>query len=387
LEGKGFLKTLVLAKLRDIMRLHIRGPVYDITGYAHLTRETALAFYRQGVEIYLQPITWAATSLNLPKETNKILDELKLWKGKCDYLLSIGIPPFFHMKGQYKRTIGLTMLEVDGIPGKWVEICNKMDEIWVPSTFNEDTFIKSGVQGEKVVVMPLGVDTGTFNPHGPRAVTGKGFTFLTVCEWIPRKGYDILVDAYLQEFSDKDNVSLVIKSHGRRNFDPDGTKILQEIKGFIGKSSKLSVPSIALISRILTTSQMAALYRSVDCFVLPTRGEGWNLPVLEAMASEIPVITTAWSGHMDFLNEENSYLIKVKELEPVPRLGLSTDEIYLGFRWAKPDVQHLRKLLREVYENRTEAFKKAKKARESIKRLSWDAVAERMVERLSLGGR
>ncbi|MDK2820441.1 MAG: hypothetical protein PWP31_406 [Clostridia bacterium] len=364
------------------MKLHIAGPVYGLAGYTTVTREITLALHRQGVEIFLQPIAWFTPPFNLPGHTRKILEGLMLRKGECEYLLNIGIPPLFLYEEGYKKSIGLTMLEIDGVPEQWVDLCNKMDEVWVPSTFNRDTFIKSGIQKEKVTVLPLGVDTTVFNP---RDAKGKGnrkdFTFLTVCEWIPRKGYDILLEAYLKEFTGNDAVKLVIKSHVRRNYD-SGEKIKQEIKHFMNNTGVKNPPKINLISQILNTSEMANLYKSADCFVLPTRGEGWNFPVLEAMASGVPVITTDWSAHLDFVSEKNAFLIKVKELEPVPRLGLPIDKFYMGFRWAKPDISHLRKLMRRVYENKAEALKKADNALESIKNLTWDVTAERIMNRL-----
>ena len=63
---------------------------------------------------------------------------------------------------------------------------------------------------------------------------------------------------------------------------------------------------------------MPALYRAADCFVLPTRGEGFGRPLLEAMAAGVPVIATRWGGHTDFLDDQHAYLVEVEALVEVP---------------------------------------------------------------------
>jgi glycosyltransferase involved in cell wall biosynthesis len=128
---------------------------------------------------------------------------------------------------------------------------------------------------------------------------------------------------------------------------------------------------------------MPDLYRAADCFVLPTRGEGWNLPALEALACGVPVITTAWSAHLDWLNQENAFLIAVDGLESVPRFDIPNDLVYAGHRWARPSLEHLRSLMRWVFEHKYEAQAKARTARAMIEsRLSWDASARLMYQRL-----
>jgi len=77
--------------------------------------------------------------------------------------------------------------------------------------------------------------------------------------------------------------------------------------------------------------------------VLAAHGEGWGLPLMEAMAMELPTIATNWSGNTEFMNEENSFLVSVEEM-----VAASTE----GHQWAKPSVVDLRKQMREVYANR-----------------------------------
>lgn len=370
------------------MKITIRGPVEDVTGYATATREIALALFRSGVDVNLQPVPWGVTRVELPGPTRDLLDRFLASQGCFDGLLNISIPPFF-CRASIQPAVGLTMLEVDGLPSSWVACCNRMDEVWVPSSFNAETFCRSGVIADKIRVMPLGVDTGLFTPVGRKLAFTKldteMFIFLSVFEWIPRKGYDLLLTAYLQEFTAGDDVCLVLKNHSNSDYDPDGTAIAGTIYEIAAQHSKPGrrAPEIALLPEVLPIVQMPELYRMADCFVLPTRGEGWNLPALEALACGLPVITTAWSAHLDWLNQDNAFLIEVESLEAVPSLGTNNDDVYRGHRWARPSIEHLRYLMRWVYEHRSEARERAARARAAIESdLSWDVSAGRMHRRL-----
>ncbi len=370
------------------MKITIRGPVEDVTGYAAATRELALALFRLGADVKLQPVPWGVTRAELPGPTRNLLDSIIASRGCFDGLLNISIPPLF-CRVSTLPAVGLTMLEVDGLPASWVDCCNRMDEVWVPSSFNAETFCRSGVIADKIRVMPLGVDTGLFTPVGRNLAFTKLdaeiFIFLSVFEWVPRKGYDLLLTAYLQEFTAGDDVCLVLKSHSNSDYDPDGTAIAKTIHEIAAQHRKPGrrAPEIALLPEVMPMVQMPELYRMADCFVLPTRGEGWNLPALEALACGLPVITTAWSAHLDWLNNDNAFLIEVESLDAVPSLGTNNDDVYRGHHWARPSIEHLRYLMRWVYEHRSEARERAAGARAAIEtELSWDASAGRMYRRL-----
>jgi len=131
---------------------------------------------------------------------------------------------------------------------------------------------------------------------------------------------------------------------------------------------------MTIITTEYNTMDMPRLYKAADCFVLPTRGEGWGVPIMEAMAMELPTIATNWSGPVDFINDDVSY--------PIPITGL-TDKLKWDStgRLAEPDVQYFKKLLRHVYTHREEAKQKGIKARKHIvQNFSREAVSKVLVE-------
>lgn len=267
--------------------------------------------------------------------------------------------------------IGWTMLEVTGLPPDWVDACNSMDEVWVPASFNIETFRTSGVH-VPIKVMPLGVDTGYYHPEIASFRPSERFTFLSVFEWGERKGPEILLKAFADEFTVSDDVLLLLSVI---NNDPQ-VNVHEQIDRL---NLPAGLPIVVMLNCKLPAYQMGALYRSADCFVLPTRGEGWGMPVLEAMACGLPTIATSWSGPADFLKEDIGYPLNVASLIPAKARCV----YYKGFEWADPDTEHLRFLMRHVYENPEKALKKGLEAAAHVaSTYTWSQAAHRVMVRL-----
>jgi glycosyltransferase involved in cell wall biosynthesis len=275
--------------------------------------------------------------------------------------------------GAYK--VGFSMLETDGIPDEWTRQANLMDEVWVPSSFNIETFQNSGVT-RPIYTVPLGIDPDYFNPHITSYHPGSAFIFLSVFEWGERKAPEILLKAFNEEFRAGEEAVLVCKII---NHDP-GVSVAQQVAGLQLKPGGGRI--LFSLNEIIPYSQTGALYRSADCFVLSTRGEGWGMPILEAMACGLPVIATHWSAPRDFMNSTNAYPLEVERLVP----AVAKSPYYRGFRWAEPSYEHLRKLMRYVYEHRAEARQKGWQAsQEVLQKWTWAQAAQKIIERLDAG--
>lgn len=233
--------------------------------------------------------------------------------------------------------IGYSMLEVDGLPADWVAGANEMDEVWVPSTFNAETFVAAGVH-TPISVMPLGVDTNYFRPEGARFSNPDGlFVFLSVFEWNDRKAPRLLLDAFTRAFRADDPVVLVCKV---LNFDP-AVDPAAEVRswGLPPGGGRIRL----LLNGDVPYSELPALYRSADCYVAATHGEGWNMPLVEAMSCGVPAIATDWSSHRDIVDESVGFPLAIRGLVPA-----SGSPYHLGFSWAAPDPDHLVQLFRHA---------------------------------------
>ena len=284
-------------------------------------------------------------------------------------------------------SIGRTMFETDRIPPDWVAACNRMDEVWVPSQFNVETFANSGVERSKLVVMPGAVDSEFFDParHTVYPLPNPArFNFLSIFEWSSRKGWDVLLAAYLREFSADDDVCLWLRTYLFSKPDGDPTEaIWQRIQKFtasLGLDGK-NLPRIELIADQVPSADLPGLYLACDCYVAPSRGEGWGRPQHEAMLMGRPVIATNWSANTEFMTSDNSYLL---DYEVVDTQGLEPElSHYKGHRWANPSESHLRTLMRHVFNHPEEARLKGQTARKHMARhYNREAVADRLIHRL-----
>lgn len=333
--------------------VEIRGPIYGNSGYAEACRNLAVGLSENNVDVAFRPIVVHPSEQRpLHSNTNLIVQDAISNPTQHDTGIVFYLADYFiqQLQGK-KRRIGYTMLEVDGVPANWVNYINTyLTELWVPSTFNQHTFKKSGVK-VPIKVVPLGVDTNRFNPYVEPLMRSDKFSFLCVCEWGERKNVHLLMRAFQAEFKKTEPVQLILRTGSH---DPS-VNVEKEL-------SQYDLRNIVLLTQQYDSHQMPSLFKSADCFVLPSSGEGWGLPYAEAMACGLPVIGTAWSANLDFMNHENSYLLRAERIVP----AVARCPLYIGFNWALPDVVHLRKLLRHVYENREEARMKGETASKHI---------------------
>ena len=283
--------------------------------------------------------------------------------------------------------IGRTMFETDRVSTAWVSACNQMDEVWVPSQFNLETFAASGVERDKLQVVPEAVDEQVFSPalHQPLPLPHRAaFNFLSIFEWSSRKGWDVLLAAYLREFSAADDVCLYLRTYlfSKPDGDPAEAlwKLIREHAATLGLGEK-PWPRVELLAEQVPLEDLPRLYAAADCLVAPSRGEGWGRPHHEAMMMGLPVIATNWSGNTEFMNPENSYLIDYELID----VGQVEPELwhYRGGRWANPSETHLRQLMRQVQQNPEQARQKGARARaDMVKHFSRSPVANEIIHRL-----
>ncbi|MEM7061701.1 MAG: glycosyltransferase family 4 protein [Cyanobacteria bacterium P01_B01_bin.77] len=274
-----------------------------------------------------------------------------------------------HIVGNKK--IAFTVWETSKIPAPELAYLTDVDEIWVPSTWGKTVLENNGIPAVRIQVVPEGVDTMLYcpQPANPKAFSNRRFRFLCVGKWEKRKGLDILLQAFANEFSPDESVELVVHCHNSR-IPNLGTKIKSEI-------AQLNLPPHAPLrySSPVPEPAMVELYNSCDAFVLPSRAEGWGLPIIEAMACAKPVIVTNHSAYLDFVNLHNGYLVNVKKMVKVEDPDCFTPDLDYG-EWAEPDGEHLQYILRDVFEHPDKAKQIGQVAREDVSRAwTWDHAA------------
>jgi glycosyltransferase involved in cell wall biosynthesis len=368
-----------------------RAPLYNPSGYASEALQFILPLGER-VELGVMHdnnLRSEAFVAGLPIDQRNRLEELEGRFASASGGITVWHNPAngFGFDPDAAWNVGRTMFETDRIPGPWVGSCNRMDEVWVPSQFNVETFASSGVCRDKLRVMPGAVDDRLFNPdrHEPMALAGRaGFNFLAMFEWSARKGWDVMLSAYLREFSAEDDVCLHLRTYLFSRPDEGGEETLwrriREFGSSLGLGDK-PWPRIELITQQIGLDALPGLYRAMDCLVAPSRGEGWGRPQHEAMLMELPVIGTNWSGNTEFMNERNSYLLEYA----LETIGMVEPELwqYRGHRWANPSEGHLRQLMRHVEQHRDEARAVGRRARIEMRNaFSPERVAERVLERL-----
>jgi len=345
------------------------GPVYDIGGYGNVSRNYIKGIIRMGIALRILNLGRVCSEIG--KDNIKFLDSLtNTYTGSRPILIIHHIPPLFNslkVLGVYKR-IGCTIFETDKIPKDWVEPCNRMDEIWVPSHFNLKTFSRSGVQEEKIKVVPYAVDTNIFNPKvKPLLVPNlKKFKFLYVFNYSYRKTPEVLLEAYLKEFRKDEDVCLILKSI---NTDyPNLEFNINNIKKVVAKigKSRNKLPQVHLINSPSYIGELASLYKTIDCYISVDRANGWGMPCMEVMATHKPAATVNWSGSTEFMKKNNSFLIFPKRLVAVDKKTSKMNSIYSGQKWADIDIDTLRKLLRYIYQNKDKRIEIARNGYNTI---------------------
>jgi glycosyltransferase involved in cell wall biosynthesis len=352
------------------------------SGYAEEQRHFLDGLRPLPLKIKIHPFDYPHSLEKLSPNMQTYLSSLQNQQIKSPLIHYQAAPVSFFTLPVAPISIARTMFETDSLPKSWVEILNEMTEIWVPSEFNRNTFATAGVDLEKIKIIPGTLDEDMYNPQiaNPYKLEKKNsYKFLSVFDWSIRKGWDVLLQAYFEEFSTEDNVSLILKIS---NINEPATNPYENIRKLTKKMGLKKLPHVQIIQKTLSQEEMVRLYAASDCFVLPSRGEGWGRPYMEAMAMELPTIGTKWSGQQAFMNDDNSYLLNIDGLTFVDPNSMPVT--FYGHQWAKPSVDHLKVLMRQVYNNPEEAKQKGLKARKSLfPRFSIQTIGEMVYQRMN----
>lgn len=208
--------------------------------------------------------------------------------------------------------IARTTFEATPLPQAFAKTLQSFDEIWCFSSFDKNIFIASGIPESKLQVVPPGIGIHSREQLDSRRIKPPGkFSFLSVFNFEPRKNPIALLRAFAAVVGRFPDCELVIKLSG-----VDIGEFVTWMQNYISAAEMATIKDkVRVIAGPISKDSIDQLYMASDAFVLPTRGEGYGLPFLEALSFGLPVICPDVGGHRDFCNSSNSLLVETR-LEP-----------------------------------------------------------------------
>ncbi|HEY2715542.1 MAG TPA: glycosyltransferase [Solirubrobacterales bacterium] len=357
----------------------------NVVGY--LSSERGVGEVARQILAALRSREIAATGIDAPTEPGKIEKELakvKPAEHPYDYNLicvnadmtpaiTAGLGrPFF----EGRRTAGLWFWEVSEFPDYWLRSFDEVDEVWVATEHIAGALRSLTEKPVRTVRVPL-----TPGPVGEmsRAELGlpEGFTFLFVFDYrsvFRRKNPLGLVQAFKDAFEPGAGPSLVIKSICGDEFPAERAELVDAVA---------DRPEIQLLEDNVSVEAKNAMIASCDCYVSLHRSEGLGLTMAEAMYFGRPVIATAYSGNLDFMTEENSFLVPYT----AAKIGPHADPYPPEGEWAEPDLEAAAAMMKAAVADPGAAAAKARRAAIDIRHTHSSEAAAASIEARVAEGR
>ena len=388
-------------------KIIVRGPFLTRSGYGEHCRFVlrALRANEELFDIYAVPISWGQTGWESDDTDERRWFDFITTKtqnyinsgGQFDASLQVTIPNEWQKLAPIN--IGVTAgIETNAISPKWVETAMHMDKIIVTSEhakhgFVNTTFsVKDSNTGQVTndFKCPTPVDVAgypvkTIKPDKVDLDLKTDFNFLAIAQWGPRKNFENTITWFVEEFIDQP-VGLILKTSRAKNNVYDRARCEFALKNLLEKYEDRKC-SVYLLHGDMTEQEITSLYKNkkIKALVSLSHGEGFGLPLFEAAYSGLPVITSNWSGHADFLNMPVKQRKKgsKKKTETVVKPMFGDVEYTLGpiqpeavwdgvlqadSMWCYPEENSYKKTLTDMYENYDDFKGMAKKLKTWVRK-------------------
>jgi len=252
------------------------------------------------------------------------------------------IPTIQRRVKRLRKTIGMATYETFLPPSRWIEILNENDAIITPSLFNYKIFAHARIK-KPIFYLPHCIDMELYNENVKPLKKYNKFTFLFLGAWRERKGYPQLLEAWLKEFTEKDNVQLLIKTDKHRKAEDYFEKIKKQTgitKGFA---------PVLFENKVFDEFELPKFIKSVDCLIANHMGEGFCIPGLQCMALKIPVLITNFSGSKDYANEKTATLLEPEGF--VLYNDMDTIPQFKNKKWAFLSIKQIREKMRYTFKH------------------------------------
>ena len=270
------------------------------------------------------------------------------------------------------------IFETDSLPTDYISYLRRSHLIWVPSRWAKTVLVSHGLDSDQIHVVREGVNPDIYHPHcRPKPSTNGIFRFFMCGKKETRKGLDELLQGFKIAFGSDATTELHLKADyfwgGREKANAKQGELARQI-------DDLGLSNVVTVSGALSTSDMALLYSNYDAMVFPSRAEGWGLPLIEAIACGLPVISTYYSGHTEYLSAIDGHFVKLDHhLQPI-----SCPEFLqhwkAGGQWAVASPDEIAQKLVFIRENYKSFQQRAMTASQTIRdHFSWRHAAEQAI--------
>ena len=336
-----------------LKKVLIKGPVLSRSGYGEQSR-FALRSLRSRpdlFDIYIVNIAWGATGqiTSIDEETdfiNQCLIKTQLHvqqKGQFDISLQVTVPNEFEKIAPVN--IGYTAgIETTKVAPQWIQKSNdNVNKLIVVSNhskkvFEQTTYDVKDQNGNEVKGWGLQVPVETvnypvreFEPEEVNIDFKTDKNFLVVSQWGPRKNLENTIKWFVETFRDEEDVGLVLKTNTASDSVMDRV-LTQKRLELLLKAFGERKCSVYLIHGEVSPGNLAWLYAhpTMKALINIGHGEGYGLPLFEAAYHGLPLITTAWSGQMDFICKPNK---KGKQVPRIVRVDYDINEVQKSAVW------------------------------------------------------
>lgn len=384
------------------MEIVFAGPVSTRSGYGARARDVCHALIELGHNLRIVSTVWGGTPTDALKADNprdmeliKRINNAPL-SHKPEVFIHCTIPNEFQAAGLFN--IGLTAgIETDICRVEWIEGCNKMNLVLTSSEHSKAVFEKTNFQkrdqrtgqvvGEVKCTTPVrvlmeGVNTEVYGEILPEDIdpdinswfheVDESFAFLFVGHWMQgdlgqdRKDVGKMIETFLTTFASNkkgDQPALILKT-GVVFSVPERFRIQSRIQDLYVRVSKslgipeAKLPKVYLLWGDFTDQEINSVYNhpKVKAMLSFTKGEGFGRPLLEFTTTGKPVITSNWSGPVDFMHPEHSFLLPGQLTQVHP--SAANEWILLEGKWFTVDYSVARQVLVDVYTRYNDLLKR-----------------------------
>ena len=362
------------------MRVILRAPLLSISGYGIHSRQ--VFEYLESIpdiDLTVDIVKWGMTAWCLkPSDYDgiigRIMEKSAPVEGTYDMSYQVQLPDEWDPNLASKNVGISAFVETDRCNNNWIEKCNQMDLVIVPSSFTKTVAKRSGFLTTPIEVVPEWFNEKIEEELQPLKFNlNPKFNFLIVGTITgksadnDRKNLFYGIKWFCETFKDNKKVGLVLKSSYGKGTTIDRQMTANTVEKILTEVRDGKFPKVTLLHGNLTDKEMASLYKhnKVKCLLAPTRGEGYGLPIIEAAASGVPVVATGWSGHTDFL-EDDLYSKLEYSLGEISQDRVDNRIFMKGTRWAEVKESSFKEKIIDVYNNYDLHANNALKLKEKI---------------------